>query len=83
MRRLLSLPVPICNLTNLAQSEEFYRMMETRFRSAGDMEESGMARQRSEQAAIQYVRTRNKERPPGMNCPESHLDKAIRRMQGP
>jgi hypothetical protein len=78
--RLLARPVPTCNLGSLARAPEIYRRLGMRFRRPDEEEERRMASRRAEEALFQYERTRNKERPEGLRCPESHLDQLVRRL---
>jgi hypothetical protein len=77
--RLLARPVPTCNLEALSRAPDIYRRLGMRFRRPDEEDERHMASRRAQEAEFQYDRIRNKERPEGLRCPESHLDQLVRR----
>jgi hypothetical protein len=78
--RMLSQSVPTCNLGNLAKAAGFYRRLALRFSSSEDAKEKAMAEGRALEAEFQFERTKGKERPLGMTCPETPVDIFLRRM---
>lgn len=78
--RFLARPVSTCNLSTLAQAAEIYRRLGMRFRNANEEEERTLADKRAAEAEFQYNRTKDKERPEGIRCPESPLDQLVRRL---
>ncbi len=79
--RLLNFPVPTCNLSTLSISADFHRNLKSRFNSVDDAKEIEMANQRALEAEFQFDRTKNKERPADIICPDTPLDIIIREMQ--
>ncbi len=78
--RVLSQPVPTCNLDNLSKAAAFYRRLEVRFKSTEDAKEKEMAEKRALEAEFQFERTKGKERPTGLVCPDTPVDLLLRRM---
>lgn len=78
--RFLSRPVPTCNLATLSAAPNIYRRMEARFRRPDEGTERQLAARRSEEALFQFNRTKSKERPEGLRCPETPLDQLVRRL---
>ncbi len=78
--RILGQSVPTCNLGNLAKAAGFYRRLELRFGRPEDAKEKEMAEQRALEAEFQFERTKGKERPVGMTCPDTPVDVLLRRM---
>jgi hypothetical protein len=78
--RFLARPVSTCNLATLAQAQDLYLRLGMRFRSPNEQEERVLANKRAEEAQFQYNRTKDKERPEGLRCPESPLDHLVRRL---
>jgi hypothetical protein len=83
LARILALPVPTCDLPVLARAEALYMKIAVRFKADTDAEERALALKRAEEAAFQYARTKDKERPTGFTCPETPLGMLVRRMGGP
>jgi hypothetical protein len=78
--RFLAQPVSTCNLASLAQAPDLYRRLAMRFRQVNEVEERALANRRAQEAEFQYHRTKDKERPEGMRCPESPIDRFVRRL---
>ena len=78
--RFLARAVPTCNLATLAAAPAIYRGLGLRFRKPNEEEERRLATKRAEEAEFQFNRTKDKERPEGLRCPESPLDQLVRRL---
>ena len=83
LARILALPVPTCDLVILSRAEALYNKIAVRFRAASDAEERALALARAQEAAFQYDRTKTKERPADLVCPETPLGILVRKMGGP
>ena len=83
LARILSWPVPTCNLSTLTQAPGLYRNIGMRFKGLEDAEEKALAEQRAKEAEFQYERTRQKERPADLTCPDTPLDLLLKRGVAP
>ena len=83
LARILALPVPTCDLAVLSRAEALYAKIVIRFKADADAEERALALRRAQEAAFQYARTKDKERPTGFTCPDTPLGMLVRRVGGP
>lgn len=78
--RFMARPVPTCNLTALSRASEVYQSLGKRFRRADEDPERNLAARRAQEALNLYDRTKAKERPADLRCPETSLDVLLRRV---
>lgn len=83
MVRMLALPVPVCNPSTLSVAEGLYKRLQARFSSPEDKDQWDLAGRRAEEAAFLWRRNGAKDRPEGIQCPESPLDVLLKWIGSP
>lgn len=83
LARILALPVPTCNLKTLGVASELYGQIASRFKNSNEASERTLALKRAQEAEFYLARTKDKERPTDIPCPDSPLDVLLRGMGAP